>query len=105
MRERQESAVKELAIESFMGRLKDNLYTKNIELMVDEFMAEHKIRESLRPGLTLNCRGCSFRKLIIYIPEFQNILGSTSFHLDISGSLMPYLQKGDSDNSDSDSGV
>ena len=30
--------------------------------------------------------------VIIYIPEFQNILGSSSFHLDLSGAIMPYLK-------------
>jgi ATP-dependent Clp protease ATP-binding subunit ClpC len=32
--------------------------------------------------------------VIIYIPEFQNILGSSAFNLDISGALIPYLKKG-----------
>src|ERR1035437_7454119 len=31
--------------------------------------------------------------VIVYIPEFQNTLGSSTFHLDISGALIPYLQK------------
>jgi ATP-dependent Clp protease ATP-binding subunit ClpC len=31
--------------------------------------------------------------VLIYIPEFQNTLGSSTFHLDISGALIPYLQK------------
>jgi ATP-dependent Clp protease ATP-binding subunit ClpC len=90
-----ESAVKELAIESFMGRLKDNLYHQKIfELMVDEFMAGAQNQGELEARFNaLIAEVAHSGNVIIYIPEFQNILGSTSFHLDISGSLMPYLQK------------
>jgi len=90
-----ESTVKELAIESFMGRLKDNLYHQKIfQLMVDAFMAGTQTQGELEARLNaLVAEVAHSGNVIIYIPEFQNILGSTSFNLDISGGLIPYLQK------------
>ncbi len=90
-----ESAVKEMAVESFMGKLKDNLYHQKIfQLMVDAFMAGAQNQGELEARFNaLIAEVAHSGNVIIYIPEFQNILGSSSFHLDISGSLMPYLQK------------
>lgn len=90
-----ESAVKEMAIESFMGRLKDNLYHQKIfQLMIDSFMAGAQNQGELEARFSaLVAEVAHSGNVIIYIPELQNILGSSSFHLDISGALMPYLQK------------
>lgn len=90
-----ESAVKKLAIESFMGSLKNNLYHQKIfQLMVDEFMAGAQNQGELEARFNaLISEVAHSGNVIIYIPESQNILGSSSFHLDISGSLIPYLQK------------
>jgi len=90
-----ESAVKEMAIESFMGRLKDNLYHQKIfQLMIDAFMAGAQSQGELEARFNaLVAEVAHSGNVIIYIPEFQNILGSSSFHLDISGALIPYLQK------------
>jgi ATP-dependent Clp protease ATP-binding subunit ClpC len=32
--------------------------------------------------------------VMLYIPEFQNILGSTSYNIDLSGAILPYLKEG-----------
>ena len=32
--------------------------------------------------------------IIVFLPSFENILGSSSFHLDLSGILIPYIQRG-----------
>jgi ATP-dependent Clp protease ATP-binding subunit ClpC len=90
-----ESTVKELAIESFMGRLKDNLYHQKIfQLMVDAFMAGAGNQGEIESRINaLIAEIAHSGDAIIYIPEFQNILGSSTFHLDISGALIPYLQK------------
>ena len=90
-----ESAVKELAVESFMGKLKNNLYHQKIfQLMIDEFMAGAENQGELEARFSaLIAEVAHSGNVIIYIPEFQNILGSSSFHLDISGALLPYLQK------------
>jgi ATP-dependent Clp protease ATP-binding subunit ClpC len=90
-----ESTVKELAIESFMGRLKDNLYHQKIfQLMVDAFMAGAGNQGEIEARINaLIAEIAHSGDVIIYIPEFQNTLGSSTFHLDISGALIPYLQK------------
>jgi ATP-dependent Clp protease ATP-binding subunit ClpC len=90
-----ESTVKELAIESFMGRLKDNLYHQKIyQLMVDAFMAGASNQGEIEARINaLIAEIAHSGDAIIYIPEFQNTLGSSTFHLDISGALIPYLQK------------
>jgi len=90
-----ESIVKELAIESFMGRLRDNLYHQKIfQLMVDAFMAGASNQGEIESRINaLIAEVAHSGDVIIYIPEFQNTLGSSTFHLDISGALIPYLQK------------
>ena len=92
-----ESAVRQLAIESFMGNLKGNLYHQKIfQLMVDAFMAGAKTQGELEQRLTDMMQELAHSgNVIVYIPEFQNILGSKSFNLDISGAIIPYLSKGD----------
>lgn len=91
-----ESAVKQLALESFSGKLPGNLFHQKIyELMVDAFMAGAQTTGELEGRLNALVEEVSHSgNVIIYIPEFQNILGSSSFHLDISGALIPYLKKG-----------
>lgn len=88
-----ESAVKELAIESYSGHLTGNLFHQRIyELMIDAFMAGAQTQGELEGRLNALVEEVSHSgNAIIYIPEFQNILGSSSFKLDISGSLTPYL--------------
>lgn len=89
-----ESAVKELAIQSFSGNLTGNLFHQKIyQLMVDAFMAGAKTQGELEERLnSLIAEVSHSGNVIIYIPEFQNIMGSSSFHLDISGALIPYLK-------------
>lgn len=91
-----ESAVKKLAIESFMGKLNGNLFHQKIfQLMVDSFMAGAENQGELEQRLNAMVQEVAHSgNVIIYVPEFQNILGSTAFHLDISGAIIPYLQKG-----------
>jgi ATP-dependent Clp protease ATP-binding subunit ClpC len=90
-----ETVAKELAIESFMGRLKDNLYHQKIfQLMVDAFMAGAQNQGELESRFNaLIAEVAHSGNVVIYIPELQNILGSASFNLDISGGLIPYLQR------------
>jgi len=89
-----ESAVKQLAIQSYIGVIKENLYHQRIlQLMVDSFMAGATAQGDLAQRLNALIAEVSHSgNVIIYIPEFQNILGSTSFHLDLSGAITPYLK-------------
>lgn len=91
-----ESAVKQLATESFNGKLSGNLFHQKIfQLMVDAFMAGAENQGELEERLDAIIDEVSHSgNVVIYIPEFQNILGSSTFHLDISGAIIPYLQKG-----------
>lgn len=91
-----ESAVKELAIQTYAGKLSGNLFHQKIyQLMVDAFMAGAKTQGELEERLnSLIAEVSHSGNVIIYIPEFQNIMGSSSFHLDISGALIPYLKNG-----------
>lgn len=90
-----ESVVKQLAIDSFMGHLTDNLlHQKILQLMVDAFMAGAKTQGEIEERVNLVVGELAHSgNVIVYIPEFQNVLGSDSFHLDISGALIPYINK------------
>jgi ATP-dependent Clp protease ATP-binding subunit ClpC len=90
-----ESTVKDLAIDSFMGRLNNNLYHQKIlQLMVDAFMVGAGNQGEIESRINaLIAEIAHSGDVIVYIPEFQNTLGSSTFHLDISGALIPYLQK------------
>ncbi|HYM65458.1 MAG TPA: ATP-dependent Clp protease ATP-binding subunit [Candidatus Sulfotelmatobacter sp.] len=91
-----ESAVRHLAIQSFMGKLPGNLFHQKIfQLMVDAFMAGAQTQGELQERLNAIIEEVSHTgNVIIYIPEFQNILGSSSFNLDISGAIAPYVKRG-----------
>ncbi len=91
-----ESAVKRLAIDSYSGKYTGNLFHQRIyQLMVDSFMAGAQNQGALQERLNALIAEVSHSgNTIIYIPEFQNILGASSFNLDISGSLIPYLKNG-----------
>ncbi|PIR79984.1 MAG: hypothetical protein COU25_02445 [Candidatus Levybacteria bacterium CG10_big_fil_rev_8_21_14_0_10_35_13] len=91
-----ESVVKQLAIESFMGNLDGNLlHQKILQLMVDAFMAGAKTQGEIEERVNAVVGELAHSgNVIVYVPEFQNVLGSDSFHLDISGALIPYVNKG-----------
>jgi ATP-dependent Clp protease ATP-binding subunit ClpC len=62
--------------------------------MVDAFMAGAQNQGEIESRINaLIAEIAHSGNVIIYIPEFQNTLGSSTFHLDISGALIPYLQK------------
>ncbi len=90
-----ESAVRHLAIQSFIGKLTGNLmHQKIFQLMVDAFMAGASAQGELEARLNAIVGEVAHSgNVIIYIPEFQNIMGSSSFNLDISGAISPYIKK------------
>lgn len=91
-----ESLVKMLAIESFNGQLSGNLYHQKVfQLMVDAFMAGAQTQGEIEERLNALMQELAHSgNIIVYIPEFQNLLGSQSFHLDLSGAITPYLKNG-----------
>lgn len=91
-----ESLVSTLANQSYNGLLKGNLNHKKIfELMIGPLIAGMEDRGALETRLQQVIAEVSHAgDVMIYIPEFQNILGSSSYSLDLSGALLPYLQDG-----------
>jgi len=88
--------VESLAFDSFVGDLPGALYHKRLlEVLIGALLAgtanqgdlEMRLEEIMQEVLHSG-------DIIIYIPELQNIFGSSSFHKDLSGILLPYLKKG-----------
>ena len=90
-----ESVIEALAYESYAGNLKGSLYHQRFfQLMVDAFLAGTKTQGDLEERLDSVISEISHAgDVIIYIPEFQTILGGSTFEIDLSGALIPYLEK------------
>lgn len=90
------SFVNALAYESFIGNLKGSLHHQRFfQLMTDALLAgaanQGQLEYRLRNIITeISHSG----NIIIYIPNFENITGAGTFNTDLSGALIPYLQKG-----------
>lgn len=88
------SIVKHLAYESYAGVLSGPLYHKRFfELLTGAFMAgvvdEGTLAKRLQEVIDeLKHAG----NVVIFIPEFENILGVSTFKVDLSGVLLPYLR-------------
>jgi ATP-dependent Clp protease ATP-binding subunit ClpC len=89
-----DSIVRYFAYESYMGRLSGSLYHQRVyRLMADALLAGANDQGELEQRLNLTMQELSHSgNIIIYIPEFQDLLGSKSFNLDLSGAILPYLQ-------------
>jgi len=91
-----QSVIEHLAYESFAGKLNENLYHQKIfQLMVDAFLAGTTSQGDLQERLDSVIVEISHAgDVIIYIPNFEVILGGSTFAIDLSGALIPYLEKG-----------
>lgn len=91
-----ENLVKAFAYHSFEGNLGSFLnYRRVLELMVGAFTAGASNRNELESRLQTIISEISHAvDVILYIPEFQNIMGASAYNLDISGALLPYLESG-----------
>lgn len=91
-----EGLVQKLAIDSFNGRTISGLRNKRIlELLIGPLIAGVSSRGDLEARLQAIIEEVSHAgNIILYIPEVQDILGSTSFSMDLSGALYPYLKSG-----------
>jgi ATP-dependent Clp protease ATP-binding subunit ClpC len=91
-----ESVIEAVAYKSFAGDLSGNLYhQKFFQLMVDAFLAGTKTQGDLEERLDLVIAEISHAgDVIIYIPNFEGILGGLTFAIDLSGALLPYIEKG-----------
>lgn len=91
-----ENLVTMLAWDSYEGDLEESLNFKWVlELMVGPLIAGAENRGALEMRLQAIIEEVSHAgNVILYIPEFQNIMGASSFALDLSGALYPHLRSG-----------
>jgi len=91
-----ENLVRALSYYSFEGELGGYLnYKRVLELLVGALTAGATNRSDLESRLQEIIAEISHAgDVIIYVPEFQNIIGASSYGLDLSGALLPYLKLG-----------
>lgn len=91
-----ETLVKTLAYDSYSGKLEGTLSHRRIfELLVGPLVAGMTDRGALETRLQSIITEISHSgNVLLYVPEFQNVLGSSSYSLDLSGALLPYLRDG-----------
>ena len=91
-----ENLVRAVAHHSFIGNLGKYLnYKRVFLLMVGALTAGASSRNELELRLQNIIAELSHANdVIMYIPDFQNVLGGSSYNLDLSGALLPYLKNG-----------
>jgi ATP-dependent Clp protease ATP-binding subunit ClpA len=66
-----------------------------LELTIGPLVAGTANREELETRLQAIIEEVKHSgNVILYVPEFQNLMGSSSFDVDISGAILPYLKDG-----------
>jgi len=88
--------IRSIAFDSLSGLLSGSLYHQRFfQLMVDALLAGSENQGELEERLNnLIAELAHSGNIIIFIPYFENILGASSFRLDLSGALVPYLERG-----------
>lgn len=91
-----ENLIRALAYHSFEGNLGGYLnYKKVYQLLVGALTAGAGNRSELESRLQEIIAEVSHSNdVFLYIPDFQNILGASSYGLDLSGALLPYMKDG-----------
>lgn len=91
-----ENLVRALAYHSFSGNLGVTLNHRRVyQLLVGPLTAGVTNRSDLEVRLQDIISEISHTDdVILYIPDFQNVLGGTSYNIDLSGALLPYLKSG-----------
>lgn len=91
-----ENLVSLFAMESFLHQgSKSFPHIKVLELMIGPLIAGSTNRAELESRLQAVISEVSHSgNIVLYIPEFQNIVGSSSYNIDLSGALFPYLKSG-----------
>lgn len=81
---------------SFEGTLPHGLNGKKIlELRVSQVLAGAANRSDVEERLEEIIQEISHAgNIVLFIPEFQNVVGAGSFGIDLSGALLPYLRNG-----------
>ncbi len=88
--------VRTLAYESFIGDLSGNLHHQRFfQILIDSLLAGIQNQGQLEQRLNDIILEISHSgNIILYIPNLEDILGSSSFNSNLSGALLPYLEKG-----------
>jgi len=88
--------IENLIYQSYEGHLENKLNHKRfLEVMVGPLVAGAGSRSELETRLQAVIDEVKHSvNVILYIPEFQNLLGATSFNVDLSGAILPYLRDG-----------
>ncbi|HVZ58403.1 MAG TPA: ATP-dependent Clp protease ATP-binding subunit [Patescibacteria group bacterium] len=91
-----EQLIERLALDSFEGTIEGKLRYKTIlELLVGSLLAGANAQGELEERVKAIIDEVSHAEnVVLYIPEFQDMLGAGSFSLDLSGALAPYLKNG-----------
>lgn len=90
-----DTLISAFANQSFNGKVPQNLAHKRVlELSLGELLAGATTLSDLQERLQTILAEISHASVVIAIPEFSEILGSSSFHTDLSGTLLPYLKNG-----------
>jgi ATP-dependent Clp protease ATP-binding subunit ClpA len=91
-----EQLIQKLALDSYSGRINRELASKTIlELMVGSLLAGATTQGDLQARIEAIIAEVSHaHNILLYIPDFQNMIGGGTFSLDLSGALAPYLKNG-----------
>lgn len=81
---------------SYFGQLQDPLNnTRVYELLVDALVSETKTQGDLESRMRSIIEEVAHSgNVVLYIPEIQNIMGASTFGLNLTGILLPYLENG-----------
>lgn len=82
--------------ESYESLLPKKLnHRRFLELMIGPFVAGAANRDELESRLQSIIEEVKHSgNVVLYVPEFQNLLGSSSYEIDLSGAILPYLKDG-----------
>lgn len=91
-----ENLISLFAMESFLHTASARYaHIKVLELMVGPLIAGASNRAELENRLQTVIEEVSHSgNIVLYIPEFQNIAGSSAYNIDLTGALYPYLKSG-----------
>lgn len=92
-----DNLVENFIYESYEAKLlsKKLNHRRFLEIMVGAFVAGSTSREDLETRLQDMISEVKHSgNVVLYIPQFQNLMGSSSYNIDLSGAILPYLKDG-----------
>lgn len=88
--------VENFIFQSYEAQLSKKLnHRRFLELMVGPFVAGSPNREEIETRLQAIIDEVKHSvNVVLFMPEFQNLLGSSTYNIDLSGAILPYLKDG-----------